>query len=222
MRRNIRLVASAQRPGMDQIIWCVASEAEVERHMKENCFVQKEWRTNMRNFTKKLVAGSTAVLMSVSVFAGTALAAGSTTSAQQALINTVTSVKETRPAFNAKAVARNAAKTTKTAGNTATLTANQIVTNVLTIKGSGSSTTTTNTTSKATASQAAAAAANAAYTGAASAIGDPDLTQTVGAVFGPYVPEGAYTNQVAPTIDYTTINVPGPDGQVSDGNAQDW
>lgn len=175
----------------------------------------------MRNFTKKLVAGSTAVLMSVSVFAGTALAAGSTTSAQQALINTVTSVKETRPAFNAKAVARNAAKTTKTAGNTATLTANQIVTNVLTIKGSGSSTT-TSITSKAAASQAAAAAANAAYTGAESAIGDPDLTQTVGAVFGPYVPEGAYTNQVAPTIDYTTINVPGPDGQVSDGNAQDW
>ena len=41
-------------------------------------------------------------------------------------------------------------------------------------------------------------------------------------MFGPSVPAGAYTNQIAPVIDYTMINVPGPDGQISDGNAQDW
>ena len=55
-----------------------------------------------------------------------------------------------------------------------------------------------------------------------SAIGDPNMELTVGATFGPSVPAGAYTNQIAPVIDYTMINVPGPDGQISDGNAQDW
>ena len=109
---------------------------------------------------------------------------------------------------------------TKKAGSTASLTANQIVTNVIKVKAAGSTTTTIS--DKAAKSKAAAAAANAAYTNAASAIGEPDLTQTAGAMFGPYVPEGAYTNQIAPVIDYTMINVPGPDGQISDGNAQDW
>lgn len=177
----------------------------------------------MRNFTKKVVATTTAVLMSASVLAGTALAANTTTAntAYQSLVDTVTSTKQVRNAFNAKAVAKNTAKGTQKAGSTASLAANQIVTNVIKIKGAGS-TSGTSANDKLAASKAAAAAANAAYTNAASAIGEPDLTQTAGAMFGPYVPEGAYTNQVAPTIDYTMINVPGPDGQISDGNAQDW
>lgn len=176
----------------------------------------------MRNFTKKVVATTTAVLMSASVLAGTALAAGTGTAntAYQSLVDTVTSTKQVRNAFNAKSVARNAAKGTKKAGSTASLAANQIVTNVIKVKAAGSTTTTIS--DKAAKSKAAAAAANAAYTNAASAIGEPDLTQTAGAMFGPYVPEGAYTNQIAPVIDYTMINVPGPDGQISDGNAQDW
>ena len=115
-----------------------------------------------------------------------------------------------------------ASKGTQKAGSTSSLTANQIVTNVIKIKGAGSSATGTTANDKVAASKAAAAAANAAYTNAASAIGEPDLTQTAGAVFGPSVPAGAYTNQIAPVIDYTMINVPGPDGQISDGNAQDW
>ncbi len=179
----------------------------------------------MRNFTKKVVATTTAVLMSASVLAGTALAANTTTAntAYQSLVDTVTSTKQVRNAFNAKAVAKNTAKGTQKAGSTASLAANQIVTNVIKIKGAGSTSTSgTSANDKLAASKAAAAAANAAYTNAASAIGEPDLTQTAGAMFGPYVPEGAYTNQVAPTIDYTMINVPGPDGQISDGNAQDW
>lgn len=176
----------------------------------------------MRNFTKKVVAITTAVLMSASVLAGTALAAGTGTAntAYQSLVDTVTSTKQVRNAFNAKSVARNAAKGTQKAGSTSSLTANQIVTNVIKVKAAGSTTTTIS--DKAAKSKAAAAAANAAYTNAASAIGEPDLTQTAGAMFGPYVPEGAYTNQIAPVIDYTMINVPGPDGQISDGNAQDW
>ena len=178
----------------------------------------------MRNFTKKLVATTTAVLMSASVLAGTALAANTTTAntAYQSLVDTVTSTKQVRNAFNAKSVARNAAKGTQKAGSTSSLTANQIVTNVIKIKAAGS---TTNTISdKAAKSKAAAAAANAAYANAAdvSAIGDPNMELTVGATFGPSVPAGAYTNQIAPVIDYTMINVPGPDGQISDGNAQDW
>ena len=178
----------------------------------------------MRNFTKKVVATTTAVLMSASVLAGTALAAGTGTAntAYQSLVDTVTSTKQVRNAFNAKSVARNAAKGTQKAGSTSSLTANQIVTNVIKIKGAGSATNGTTASDKAAASKAAAAAANAAYTNAASAIGEPDLTQTAGAMFGPYVPEGAYTNQIAPVIDYTMINVPGPDGKISDGNAQDW
>ena len=179
----------------------------------------------MRNFTKKVVATTTAVLMSASVLAGTALAANTTTAntAYQSLVDTVTSTKQVRNAFNAKSVARNAAKGTQKAGSTASLAANQIVTNVIKIKGAGSTSTSgTSANDKLAASKAAAAAANAAYTNAASAIGEPDLTQTAGAMFGPYVPEGAYTNQIAPVIDYTMINVPGPDGQISDGNAQDW
>lgn len=179
----------------------------------------------MRNFTKKVVATTTAVLMSASVLAGTALAANTTTAntAYQSLVDTVTSTKQVRNAFNAKSVARNASKGTQKAGSTSSLTANQIVTNVIKIKGAGSAATNGATANdKVAASKAAAAAANAAYTNAASAIGEPDLTQTAGAVFGPYVPEGAYTNQIAPVIDYTMINVPGPDGQISDGNAQDW
>ena len=173
----------------------------------------------MRNFTKKVVATTTAVLMSASVLAGTALAAGTGTAntAYQSLVDTVTSTKQVRNAFNAKSVARNAAKGTKKAGSTASLTANQLVTNVIKVMAAGST-----VSDKVAASKAAAAAANAAYTNAASAIGEPDLTQTAGAMFGPYVPEGAYTNQIAPVIDYTMINVPGPDGQISDGNAQDW
>ena len=176
----------------------------------------------MRNFTKKVVATTTAVLMSASVLAGTALAAGTGTAntAYQSLVDTVTSTKQVRNAFNAKSVARNAAKGTQKAGSTSSLTANQIVTNVIKVKAAGSTTTTIS--DKAAKSKAAAAAANAAYTNAASAIGEPDLTQTAGAMFGPYVPEGAYTNQIAPVIDCTMINVPGPDGQISDGNAQDW
>lgn len=179
----------------------------------------------MRNFTKKVVATTTAVLMSASVLAGTALAAGTGTAntAYQSLVDTVTSTKQVRNAFNAKSVARNAAKGTQKAGSTSSLTANQIVTNVIKIKGAGAAAANGTTVSdKVAASKAAAAAANAAYTNAASAIGEPDLTQTAGAMFGPYVPEGAYTNQIAPVIDYTMINVPGPDGQISDGNAQDW
>lgn len=179
----------------------------------------------MRNFTKKVVATTTAVLMSASVLAGTALAAGTGTAntAYQSLVDTVTSTKQVRNAFNAKSVARNAAKGTKKAGSTASLAANQIVTNVIKIKGAGAAAANGTTVSdKVAASKAAAAAANAAYTNVASAIGEPDLTQTAGAMFGPYVPEGAYTNQIAPVIDYTMINVPGPDGQISDGNAQDW
>lgn len=179
----------------------------------------------MRNFTKKVVATTTAVLMSASVLAGTALAAGTGTAntAYQSLVDTVTSTKQVRNAFNAKSVARNAAKGTQKAGSTASLAANQIVTNVIKIKGAGATAANGTTASdKVAASKAAAAAANAAYTNAASAIGEPDLTQTAGAMFGPYVPEGAYTNQIAPVIDYTMINVPGPDGQISDGNAQDW
>lgn len=176
----------------------------------------------MRNFTKKVVATTTAVLMSASVLAGTALAAGTGTAntAYQSLVDTVTSTKQVRNAFNAKSVARNAAKGTQKAGSTSSLTANQIVTNVIKVKAAGSTTTTIS--DKAAKSKAAAAAANAAYTNAASAIGEPDLTQTAGAMFGPSVPAGAYTNQIAPVIDYTMINVPGPDGQISDGNAQDW
>lgn len=179
----------------------------------------------MRNFTKKVVATTTAVLMSASVLAGTALAANTSTAntAYQSLVDTVTSTKQVRNAFNAKSVARNAAKGTQKAGSTASLAANQIVTNVIKIKGAGSAAANgTTANDKVAASKAAAAAANAAYTNVASAIGEPDLTQTAGAVFGPYVPEGAYTNQIAPVIDYTMINVPGPDGQISDGNAQDW
>ena len=163
--------------------------------------------------------------MSASVLATTALAANTTTAntAYQSLVDTVTSTKQVRNAFNAKSVARNAAKGTQKAGSTASLAANQIVTNVIKIKGAGSTSTSgTSANDKLAASKAAAAAANAAYTNAASAIGEPDLTQTAGAMFGPYVPEGAYTNQIAPVIDYTMINVPGPDGQISDGNAQDW
>ena len=179
----------------------------------------------MRNFTKKVVATTTSVLMSASVLAGTALAANTSTAntAYQSLVDTVTSTKQVRNAFNAKAVAKNTAKGTQKAGSTASLAANQIVTNVIKIKGAGSSATNgTTANDKVAASKAAAAAANAAYTNATSAIGEPDLTQTAGAMFGPYVPEGAYTNQIAPLIDYTMINVPGPDGQISDGNAQDW
>lgn len=181
----------------------------------------------MRNFTKKVVATTTAVLMSASVLAGTALAAGTGTAntAYQSLVDTVTSTKQVRSAFNAKSVARNAAKGTQKAGSTSSLTANQIVTNVIKIKGAGTAAANGTTVSdKVAASKAAAAAANAAYANTAdvSAIGEPDLTQTAGAMFGPYVPEGAYTNQIAPVIDYTMINVPGPDGQISDGNAQDW
>lgn len=178
----------------------------------------------MRNFTKKVVATTTAVLMSASVLAGTALAANTTTAntAYQSLVDTVTSTKQVRNAFNAKSVARNAAKGTQKAGSTSSLTANQIVTNVIKIKGAGSAATGTTANDKVAASKAAAAAANAAYTNAASAIGEPDLTQTAGTMFGPSVPAGAYTNQIAPVIDYTMINVPGPDGQISDGNAQDW
>lgn len=178
----------------------------------------------MRNFTKKVVATTTAVLMSASVLATTALAANTTTAntAYQSLVNTVTSTKQVRNAFNAKSVARNAAKGTQKAGSTSSLTANQIVTNVIKVKAAGSTTTTIS--DKAAKSKAAAAAANAAYANAAdvSAIGDPNMELTVGATFGPSVPAGAYTNQIAPVIDYTTINVPGPDGQISDGNAQDW
>ena len=180
----------------------------------------------MRNFTKKVVATTTAVLMSASVLATTALAANTTTAntAYQSLVSTVTSTKQVRNAFNAKSVARNAAKGTQKAGNTASLSASQIVTNVIKIKAAGSTTTTIS--DKAAKSKAAAAAANAAYANTAatdvSAIGDPNMELTVGATFGPSVPAGAYTNQIAPVIDYTTINVPGPDGQISDGNAQDW
>ena len=180
----------------------------------------------MRNFTKKVVATTTAVLMSASVVAGTALAAGTGTAntAYQSLVDTVTSTKQVRNAFNAKSVARNAAKGTQKAGSTSSLTANQIVTNVIKIKGAGSAATGTTANDKVAASKAAAAAANAAYANAAdvSAIGDPNMELTVGATFGPSVPAGAYTNQIAPVIDYTMINVPGPDGQISDGNAQDW
>lgn len=180
----------------------------------------------MRNFTKKVVATTTAVLMSASVLAGTALAANTTTAntAYQSLVDTVTSTKQVRNAFNAKSVARNAAKGTQKAGSTSSLTANQIVTNVIKIKGTGSAATGTTANDKVAASKAAAAAANAAYANAAdvSAIGDPNMELTVGATFGPSVPAGAYTNQIAPVIDYTMINVPGPDGQISDGNAQDW
>ena len=171
----------------------------------------------MRNFTKKVVATTTAVLMSASVLAGTALAAGTGTAntAYQSLVDTVTSTKQVRNAFNAKSVARNATKGTQKAGSTSSLTANQIVTNVIKIKGAGAAANGTTVSDK-------VAASNAAYTNAASAIGEPDLTQTAGAMFGPSVPAGAYTNQIAPVIDYTMINVPGPDGQISDGNAQDW
>lgn len=178
----------------------------------------------MRNFTKKVVATTTAVLMSASVLATTALAAGTGTAntAYQSLVSTVTSTKQVRNAFNAKSVARNAAKGTRKVGSAASLAANQIVTNVIKIKAAGSTTTTIS--DKAAKSKAAAAAANAAYANTAdvSAIGDPNMELTVGATFGPSVPAGAYTNQIAPVIDYTTINVPGPDGQISDGNAQDW
>lgn len=178
----------------------------------------------MRNFTKKVVTTTTAVLMSASVLATTALAAGTGTAntAYQSLVSTVTSTKQVRNAFNAKSVARNAAKGTRKVGSTASLAANQIVTNVIKIKAAGSTTTTIS--DKAAKSKAAAAAANAAYANTAdvSAIGDPNMELTVGATFGPSVPAGAYTNQIAPVIDYTTINVPGPDGQISDGNAQDW
>ena len=181
----------------------------------------------MRNFTKKVAATTTAVLMSASVLAGTALAANTTTAntAYQSLVDTVTSTKQVRNAFNAKSVARNAAKGTQKAGSTSSLTANQIVTNVIKIKGAGSAAANgTTANDKVAASKAAAAAANAAYANAAdvSAIGDPNMELTVGATFGPSVPAGAYTNQIAPVIDYTMINVPGPDGQISDGNAQDW
>lgn len=181
----------------------------------------------MRNFTKKVVATTTAVLMSASVLAGTALAANTTTAntAYQSLVDTVTSTKQVRNAFNAKAVAKNTAKGTQKAGSTSSLAANQIVTNVIKIKGAGSTSTSgTSANDKLAASKAAAAAANAAYANAAdvSAIGDPNMELTVGATFGPSVPAGAYTNQIAPVIDYTMINVPGPDGQISDGNAQDW
>lgn len=181
----------------------------------------------MRNFTKKVVATTTAVLMSASVLVGTALAANTTTAntAYQSLVDTVTSTKQVRNAFNAKSVARNAAKGTQKAGSTSSLTANQIVTNVIKIKGAGSAATNgAIANDKVAASKAAAAAANAAYANAAdvSAIGDPNMELTVGATFGPSVPAGAYTNQIAPVIDYTMINVPGPDGQISDGNAQDW
>lgn len=180
----------------------------------------------MRNFTKRLVATTTAVLMSASVLADTALAANTTTAntAYQSLVDTVTSTKQVRNAFNAKSIARNAAKGTQKVGSTSSLTANQIVTNVIKVKAAGSTTTTIS--DKAAKSKAAAAAANAAYANAAagdvSAIGDPNMELTVGATFGPSVPAGAYTNQIAPVIDYTMINVPGPDGQISDGNAQDW
>lgn len=181
----------------------------------------------MRNFTKKVVATTTAVLMSASVLAGTALAANTSTAntAYQSLVDTVTSTKQVRNAFNAKAVAKNTAKGTQKAGSTASLAANQIVTNVIKIKGAGSAAANgTTANDKVAASKAAAAAANAAYANAAdvSAIGDPNMELTVGATFGPSVPAGAYTNQIAPVIDYTMINVPGPDGQISDGNAQDW
>lgn len=180
----------------------------------------------MRNFTKKVVVTTTAVLMSASVLAGTALAANTSTAntAYQSLVDTVTSTKQVRNAFNAKSVARNAAKGTQKAGSTSSLTANQIVTNVIKIKGAGSAATGTTANDKVAASKVAAAAANAAYANAAdiSAIGDPNMELTVGATFGPSVPAGAYTNQIAPVIDYTMINVPGPDGQISDGNAQDW
>ena len=93
----------------------------------------------MRNFTKKVVATTTAVLMSASVLAGTALAANTTTAntAYQSLVDTVTSTKQVRNAFNAKSVARNAAKGTQKAGSTSSLTANQIVTNVIKIKAAG-------------------------------------------------------------------------------------
>lgn len=176
----------------------------------------------MRNFTKRFVATATAVLMSASVLSTTALAANTTTAgnAYQAMVNTVTSVKQTRNAFNAKAVARNAAKGTKKAGSTASLAANQIVTNVLKVKGAGSAVS-TSANDKFAKSKAAAAAANAAYANVADA-GDPNMDLTVGATFGPSVPQGAYAAQVAPTLDPTMINVPGPDGKVSDGNAQDW
>ena len=125
----------------------------------------------MRNFTKKVVATTTAVLMSASVLAGTALAAGTGTAntAYQSLVDTVTSTKQVRNAFNAKSVARNAAKGTKKAGSTASLAANQIVTNVIKIKGAGAAAANGTTVSdKVAASKAAAAAANAAYTNAAS------------------------------------------------------
>ena len=119
----------------------------------------------MRNFTKKVVATTTAVLMSASVLAGTALAAGTGTAntAYQSLVDTVTSTKQVRNAFNAKSVARNAAKGTKKAGSTASLAANQIVTNVIKIKGAGAAAANGTTVSdKVAASKAAAAAANAA------------------------------------------------------------
>ena len=98
----------------------------------------------MRNFTKKVVATTTAVLMSASVLATTALAAGTGTAstAYQSLVSTVTSTKQVRNAFNAKSVARNAAKGTRKVGSTASLAANQIVTNVIKIKAAGSTTTT--------------------------------------------------------------------------------
>jgi len=49
----------------------------------------------------------------------------------------------------------------------------------------------------------------------------PDMSQTSFDTNGPSVPAGAVSNSVAPLTDTSTVLVPGPDGQASDGTGED-
>ena len=50
----------------------------------------------------------------------------------------------------------------------------------------------------------------------------PDMSKTSFDTNGPSVPAGAYSNQVAPLTDTSTVLVPGPDGLASDGTGEDY
>lgn len=49
----------------------------------------------------------------------------------------------------------------------------------------------------------------------------PDMKKTSYDTNGPSVPAGAVSNSVAPLTDASTVLVPGPDGQASDGTGED-
>ncbi|WP_029200270.1 hypothetical protein [Oribacterium sp. NK2B42] len=49
----------------------------------------------------------------------------------------------------------------------------------------------------------------------------PDMSKTSYDTNGPSVPAGAVSNSVAPLTDTSTVLVPGPDGQASDGTGED-